>query len=306
MFDARDRLVGKSLRLLVFVSCLFLLGSGYAFSAATSKTKNGESLRSTTKKHKAGSLSTQKDRRAGQANKRQRTLKTAINEIQPAGEFINYKIEKGDTLESIADKFDLEQADILDLNSLKKSRLTPGKIIRLPKPEGENEEDIVALAPEINNTYSLKRWRSEDERGMLVRVAKSFSGAPYRFGGDSVRGLDCSAFVKKIYDIFEVQLPRSAREQYCAGPRINRNDIATGDLVFFRTRKQFTFPTHVGIYIGEGRFIHASSYCKQGVRISSLGEDYYAKRFMGAVRVKTQPELAESSHIPPKEPSNIQ
>jgi cell wall-associated NlpC family hydrolase len=139
---------------------------------------------------------------------------------------------------------------------------------------------------------------------MLVKVAKSFAGAPYRYGGDSVRGLDCSAFVKKIYEIFEVQLPRSAREQYSAGMRVASRDIATGDLVFFRTKKQFPYPTHVGIYIGDGRFIHASSWCNLGVRVSNLSDNYYAKRFVGAVRVKTVPDSQDPTHAYQKDPGN--
>jgi cell wall-associated NlpC family hydrolase len=307
------------------------LASGYALSAVTYKVKNGDTLRSVSKKYKvpvdklkslngltsnrlktgqtlivssdAGSSVKQKERARKPANTRQRTLTTAGKETE--GEFIQYKVERGDTLESLAEKFDLEKDDILDLNNLKKKGLTPGKVIRLPKPEGASDEEIVALAPDVNRSYALKKWKGEDERGMLVKVAKSFAGAPYRYGGDSVRGLDCSAFVKKVYDIFEVQLPRSAREQYWAGPKVPQNDLTTGDLVFFRTRKQCTYPTHVGIYIGDNRFIHASSYCRQGVRISSLSEDYYSKRFLGAVRVKTlQPESSDSVYTSPKEPSN--
>ncbi len=310
---------------------MFLFSSGYALSAVTYKVRNGDTLGSISKKchvsiAKLKSLNglTSSRLRIGQtlvvasetdpsarqkikgpAGKSPRTVTTARNET--GGEFLQYKVEKGDTLESLAEKFDLEKNDIVDLNNLKKKRLTPGKVIRLPKPEGEEDrnEEIIALTPEAGSTHPLKKWKNEDERGMLVKVAKSFAGAPYRYGGESVRGLDCSAFVKKMYEIFEVQLPRSAREQYGAGMRVSQNDLTTGDLVFFRTRKQFSYPTHVGIFIGDGKFIHASSYCRQGVRISSLSEEYYAKRFVGAVRVKTlQPESLESVHTSPKEPNN--
>jgi peptidoglycan DL-endopeptidase LytE len=321
-------IVGKSLRLLFSILLILLFSSGYALSAVTYKVKTGDTLATISKKYQvpvgklkslngltsnklkigqtlvvssdAGPSAKQKEKTRGPANKNQRNITTAANETQ--GEFIQYKVEKGDTLESLAEKFDLEKDDILDLNNLKKKRLTPGKLIRLPKPEGENEE-IIALAPEMGVSRPLKKWKSEDERGMLVKVAKSFAGAPYRYGGDSVKGLDCSAYVKKIYDIFEVQLPRTAREQYYTGQKVAHNDLATGDLVFFRTRKQFTYPTHVGIYIGEGRFIHASSYCRQGVKISGLSEDYYAKRFVGGVRVKTlQQESSESVNTSPESP----
>lgn len=279
----------------------------------------------------SGLVLKQQERTKAPAKRNQRAAATAKNEIpaisqnenrdrnqdkkqdKKQDQFIQYKIVKGDTLESLAEKFDLDEDEILDLNDLKKKRLMPGRVIRLPKPESENDE-FVALTPEVGtnpihpsvnpNFDQLRRWKSEDERGMLVKVAKSFAGAPYRYGGDSVRGLDCSAYVKKVYEIFEVQLPRSAREQYCAGQRVASNDVATGDLVFFRTKKQYTYPTHVGIYIGDGRFIHASSYCRQGVRINSLSEDYYARRYLGAVRVKTVPDSSEAARASRKDPGS--
>jgi cell wall-associated NlpC family hydrolase len=128
-----------------------------------------------------------------------------------------------------------------------------------------------------------------------VKVAKSFAGAPYRYGGNSVRGLDCSAFVKKMYEIFEVQLPRSAREQFCAGPRVSKNDLVTGDLVFFKTKLFTHYPTHVGIYIGDNCFIHASSLFGRGVKVDCLGEAYFARTFVGAVRVKGSPPAVDKT-----------
>jgi cell wall-associated NlpC family hydrolase len=122
---------------------------------------------------------------------------------------------------------------------------------------------------------------------MLVKVAKSFMGAPYKYGGETVRGLDCSAFVKKIYDIFDVQLPRSAREQFMVGNKISKDELAVGDLVFFKTKRYVKYPTHVGIYIGDGNFIHSSSTrSKLGVKVDALSSDFYSRTFVGATRVK--------------------
>jgi cell wall-associated NlpC family hydrolase len=323
--------VGKGLRLVLLIFLILFFSSGYALSAVTHKVRKGDTLASISAKYQVsvgklkslnGLTSSKlrlgqtlviasdagpsvKQKTKGPAKKNQRAITTARNEILD-DEFIQYKVERGDTLESLAEKFDLEKDEILDLNNLRKKRLAPGKVIRLPKPENGNEE-LVALAPEVGSSHSLKKWRSEDERGMLVKVAKSFAGAPYRYGGDSVKGLDCSAYVKKIYEIFEVQLPRSAREQYGAGVKVAHSDLTTGDLVFFRTKRHLTYPTHVGIYIGDDRFIHASSYCSQGVKISILSEDYYARRFIGAVRVKApSPDSSETArpHPSPREPGN--
>jgi peptidoglycan endopeptidase LytE len=108
-------------------------------------------------------------------------------------------------------------------------------------------------------------------------------GAPYRFGGSSVRGLDCSAFVKKIYQFFDITLPRTAREQSRVGKLIAREDLKEGDLIFFNTRRAIG---HVGIYIGNNEFVHAASGQQRMVKIDTLEKPYYDKRFAKAVRIK--------------------
>jgi LysM repeat protein len=205
-------------------------------------------------------------------------------------EYMEYRVKRGDTLEKLARRFGLETEEFTDLNGVSGKRLKPGSTVLIPKPE-EGEED----APIALNDRPLRPWKSEDERGILVKVAKSFAGAPYRYGGTSVRGLDCSAFVKKMYEIFEVQLPRSAREQFFAGPRVSKEDLIAGDLVFFRTRPFARYPTHVGIYIGDNCFIHASSLFGRGVKIDRLNGAYFARTFIGAVRIKGAPPLSESN-----------
>lgn len=211
-------------------------------------------------------------------------IEVAEDEQDP--EFMEYRVQKGDTVEKIAEKFKADRQDIIDLNAIKKAKLTPGALLVIPKETDENtsiDEQPVAL----NNTKPLKRWKNEEERGVLVKVARSFSGAPYKYGGDSVRGLDCSAFVRKMYEIFDVQLPRTAREQFQTGMKVDKGDLTTGDLVFFRTKRFAKEPTHVGIYIGDGNFIHASSVLKRGVKVDSLNEGYFDRTYTGAVRVKT-------------------
>ncbi len=102
----------------------------------------------------------------------------------------------------------------------------------------------------------------------------------------SLRGLDCSAFVKKIYQLFDISLPRTAREQAQVGVNVAKDDLVEGDLVFFNTRRSFG---HVGIYIGNSKFVHASSGDRV-VKIDSLNEPYYNKRFAAAVRLKSLDE----------------
>ncbi len=118
-------------------------------------------------------------------------------------------------------------------------------------------------------------------------------GAPYRMGGVTVQGIDCSAFVRKMYEFFNIKLPRTAREQAMVGVRVDRDKLEAGDLVFFRTKRPIG---HVGIYIGNNEFVHAS-YRARSVRIDSLEKPYFQQRFQRAVRVKDFTKKAEHDPI---------
>ncbi len=128
----------------------------------------------------------------------------------------------------------------------------------------------------------LGKWNSPDEVQLFVKVATGFIGAPYRFGGSSLKGIDCSSFVQKIYKIFDITLPRNAAQQSKVGISVSREKLTEGDLVFFHTKRSLG---HVGIYIGNNEFVHASSKGKI-IRVDSLDTPYYQKRFQRAVRVK--------------------
>jgi peptidoglycan endopeptidase LytE len=127
------------------------------------------------------------------------------------------------------------------------------------------------------------KWEAHEERSFLVRVAKTFLGVPYRLGGSTLRGLDCSALVRSIYEIFEISLPRTVREQFGIGRSVSKDELEEGDLVFFKTRRSYA--GHVGIYIGKGEFVHASSHQRQ-VKVDRLDAPYFSKRFLRGIRVK--------------------
>lgn len=115
----------------------------------------------------------------------------------------------------------------------------------------------------------------------LMTHYQQWHGTPYRLGGNSRRGVDCSAFVQVTFsNLFDIDLPRSTEEQARSGRRIGRSQLRSGDLVFFKTG---WFKYHVGVYLGDGRFIHASE--SRGVIQSSLASDYWSKRFWKARRV---------------------
>lgn len=217
------------------------------------------------------------------------------------GDFIEYRAKRGDTVDKLALKFNVDRDELAEANDLGSTRkLKPGKVILIPRTDTEDREEYVSLS-----TTTLKPWKTGEEKYMLVKVAKSFMGAPYRYGGETVRGLDCSAYVKKIYDIFDVQLPRSAREQFQYGSKVTKDELAVGDLVFFRTKRYVKYPTHVGIYIGDGNFIHASSnHNKLGVKIDSLSSEFYTRTYTGAVRVKRPIEDSAAETSRPETAAN--
>ncbi len=113
----------------------------------------------------------------------------------------------------------------------------------------------------------------------LTRSAMRYIGTPYVFGGTSPSGFDCSGYVQYVFGMFGIHLPRTADAQYYAG-RHPDGGIQVGDLVFFQTYEPG--PSHVGIYVGGGKFIQSSSH---GVMISSLADSYWAERYLGAKRV---------------------
>jgi len=114
----------------------------------------------------------------------------------------------------------------------------------------------------------------------LTRSALRFLGTPYVFGGTSTSGFDCSAYVQHVFAMVGISLPRTADAQYDAGhPAVG--GPRAGDLVFFQTYAEG--PSHVGIYLGKGKFVHASS--SHGVMVSNLSDSYWAARYLGAKRL---------------------
>jgi len=117
--------------------------------------------------------------------------------------------------------------------------------------------------------------------GTIVAAATDYIGVPYVFGGTSPYGFDCSGYVQYVFAKSGVSLPRTADVQYEVGTPISTTDLVSGDLVFFST---YTYgASHVGIYVGDGQFIHASS--SRGVTIDSLGSSYWSSHYIGARRI---------------------
>jgi len=201
-----------------------------------------------------------------------------------------YTVKKGDNVYKIARRFDIDIDELKEMNGLETDHLKPGQKVLLEHETETNEPKthnaIISQAFSRSSLEEELMQPSEsEEHGMkdrLILFAKKLLDIPYRFGGNTLLGIDCSAYVQKVYSLIGINIPRSARQQFTEGNPVDKEELSIGDLVFFRTYA--SFPSHVGIYLGNNLFIHASSRSKK-VTIDSLETPYYLKRFIGAKRL---------------------
>jgi cell wall-associated NlpC family hydrolase len=150
----------------------------------------------------------------------------------------------------------------------------------------EAAADETKDAGSLNGSRFVRRFadgilhRSASLAVSLTRNALRFLGVPYAFGGTSSNGFDCSGYVQHVYALLGLRLPRTADAQFTAG-KLVRGALVRGDLVFFETYAAGA--SHVGIYLGNDEFVHASS--SRGVTVSSLHERYWSARYLGAKRL---------------------
>jgi len=166
---------------------------------------------------------------------------------------------------------------------------------------GDEGEDLNELSQDGGVMMSMEEFKNlwlafvsdgknngETEAGIkkseIMQILMDWFGTPYRFGAMSDNAIDCSAFTQRVYlNSADMRLPRTANEQFKVGKFVkHRSDLQFGDLVFFNTRKRVRV-SHVGIYLGDNLFAHASS--RSGVTVSSLEQDYYNRKYIGAKRI---------------------
>ena len=137
----------------------------------------------------------------------------------------------------------------------------------------------------VASAYYSNSSDTSDLRQQVVNYAKSFLGVRYVYGGSTPKGFDCSGFTKYVFDHFDISLQRTSAKQYSTSvTKIKKADLRPGDLVFFSTKSGSSTVGHVGIYIGNNNFIHASSP-GDVVKIDSMSSSYYSARYVGSGRV---------------------
>ena len=160
----------------------------------------------------------------------------------------------------------------------------------LPGMEGVTPQ-MSPVDPISAHLRNLQTPPSTVVRQALLEQHQRWAGTPYRIGGTTDRGIDCSALVRNVFrDTFDVELPRSTQDQVHEGRPIDRQELQAGDLVFFRPPGRYN---HVGIYVGNGYFLHAST--SKGVIISSLDNSYWQRYYWQSRRALEPTNLAQLS-----------
>lgn len=164
-----------------------------------------------------------------------------------------------------------------------------------PNKEPDSSQELVIKlvlndtsidTPTLDQSTAAARaesWLAEKTLS-ICDLAKQFIGTPYRWGGTTPKAFDCSGFVKYVYAKLGVKLPRTAREQFKVGKKVKSGTWKPGDLVFFDMMKGYV--SHVGMYLGNGMFIHASTP-RTGVRIDYITAPIFRRHYVGARRYDT-------------------
>ncbi len=192
---------------------------------------------------------------------------------EPNSRFVVFTVGHGDTVAEILRAFGIRKEEIERLNASNPDWHEPGSFIAV-------------------DTFDYSY--AEQTRERILQTAEAYLGSPYKYGGNSTEtGIDCSAYVKKVFSFFGVNLPRTVRtmHKYAEGRWVRKDRLEKGDLVFFETDRPF--PSHIGIYMEKGNFIHASSV-RGRVVVSNLGEPYYTKTYIGAKRIYLRDSFASA------------
>ncbi len=196
-----------------------------------------------------------------------------------------YTVKSGDTLWDIAIACKTTVEQIIALNNLNGENLSIGQQLLVAGTVPQSQENKpVQIAKRSDPAVSRSGQSSQaGPTTSVVKKAAQYLNTPYVWGGARPGGFDCSGFVQYVFGQCGYKLPRTAADQASAGSSVSRKNLAPGDLVYFSTGGGGI--DHIGIYVGNNKFIHSSSPRSGGVIYTSLSESYYANSYAGATRV---------------------
>lgn len=190
---------------------------------------------------------------------------------------VRYTVRQKDCLYSIACRHRTSIRAIMSANNLTSELIHPGQVLIIPTCSSSRPANA-----QVKTANLSSRGGSDSSARGILTLAASFLGTRYVYGGSGPQSFDCSGFVAYVYRSAGFNLPHNAATQAAFGSFVERNSLKPADLVFFSYYGSQVI-NHVGIYVEEDRFIHAS--VSEGIKYSSLNEDYYQQNYRGAKRL---------------------
>ncbi|HOL21904.1 MAG TPA: LysM peptidoglycan-binding domain-containing protein [bacterium] len=194
-------------------------------------------------------------------------------------EKIYYRIKKGDTLASVASQYNITPEQLKEANLMSDGDFKEGVTIVIPSVSVAAEEESASMVDQNNMETEIVK-EPKTLRDIVLKESFNFLNMPYRLGGSGDSSIDCSTLVRRVYEKVGIKLPNTSSQQFKEGEPVKKEEMEEGDLVFFYRRGSVG---HVGIYVGDNLFIHASSD-KKKVTIASLETSYFKRNFAGARR----------------------
>lgn len=208
---------------------------------------------------------------SGQKLKVSGTAATSVSST-PISTSSTYTVRSGDNLSTIAVRHNLSLSNLMSINNLNSHLIYPGQVLKL------TGSSATPVATNVSSATSpvMATYNPASKVNSLIAESKKYMGVPYVWAGSTPTGFDCSGYLNYVYNNVGISIPRTVETIWNATKSVSSPRV--GDLVFFETYK--AGPSHAGIYLGSGKFIHAGS--SRGVEISDMNNSYWKQRYLGA------------------------